>query len=244
MNPLWLIYHVPKTGGQTIRDAVVQQVGHGDRFFHLGPWGSRQTGIGSTDDIAELAASRRDRISIIAGHPVDHQLHAMFTNRRIREVVILRHPAERIVSSFNFFASHPPTAGELPRSFDEWYRQRYRPDMVVGWLAKRIGASNDPGDVASRLAACTVVGRTPNLSRIVPLLLRAMGLAPAAPTPSNVTGTHHPRILTLDGQLRERLTRDNPGDTMLYHLARPLEHQSLRRLEAWATATSRRRNMQ
>lgn len=230
MNEVWLLYHVPKTGGQTIRDAIAAQVGHGDQFLHLGRWGAQTSGILDADHVLGLPDHRRDRLRFVAGHPVDHRLVGLFDDRRVREVVVLRDPAERIVSHYNFFATRPQRAKRPPVGFDEWYERWHRADLALQWLAKRFGTRNDVSEVITRLSTCTFVGRTPNLSRDLPLLLSAMGLRPEPAGPSNVTGVHHARVLELDGALRDRLVRDNPDDAVLYRMARTLERMSVDRL--------------
>jgi hypothetical protein len=232
VSEVWLLYHVPKTGGQTIRDAIAAQVGHGDQFLYLGRWDAASDVVEAAQ-VAGLPDHRRDRLRFVAGHTVDHGLADLFAPRRVREIVLLRDPAERIVSHYNFFVTRPERATRPTIGFEEWYERLHRRDFSVKWLAQRFGTKNNLDSVAERLSTCTFVARTPKLSHALPILLEAMGLRPEVPPRSNVTGVHHAQILALDGALRDRLARENPGDSMLYRMARTLERLSLERFRAW-----------
>jgi hypothetical protein len=213
---LWVHYHVPKTGGQTIRHELVAQLEIGTSFVHLGPWAVQQGYFPATPrDLAGLEPDQLGRIRVIAGHNLDAATVNLFDCRHVKEIVVLRDPAQRIVSQFNFKSFILERRDQPEISFDTWY-EGLGSNPMTRFLAKRLELPVDVDALIERLKSFEFVGRTEDMDQWLPHLLRAMGLTPVLPKRANVTGVDHQRIVTLDDSLHARIQSDNPLDYMLY----------------------------
>ena len=240
MNPLWLIYHIPKTGGQTIRDRLAEQLEHGVDYVHLGKW-FREADLGY-EDLAAMSPTEREKIRVLSGHPVSRDMAKLFPGRPIREVVIVREPADRLVSLYNFRPVMRERRGQPEIGFDEFI-DATEPNPMTAFLARRFGCqtrAQQLDDVLHELTSIWLVGRTERLDDLLPLMLAGMGLSVSDRSRSNVTGVDITRRMSITHEIREQLRARHPLDVILYDVAARLEQLSVERL----TAAMRGRSVQ
>lgn len=238
-DQLILHYHLPKTGGQTVRTILVEHLGAGTMVAHLGEW-ARQQGIEphTNEQISAMSMEDRDRLRVVTGHRVNWETAALFAGRDLWEFTVLRDPAERMVSHFNFDTFMSKKRGVEPSSFEDWYQTRPENEMST-YLAQRLGAR--PKALAGRLAQLDFIGETSAIDQWLPLLLSFVGLPASTPKRANVTGVDHDRVLQLDAPLRSRIEADHPDDVELFRLAqRRLFAPSFDRLGELADGALRR----
>ena len=240
-DPIWIHWHVPKTGGQTIRTALSDHLEVDQSVVHMGAWAAQMGfAITSNADIASLDPTARDRIKMVTGHKVNKETARLFGNRDVRKLVILRSPASRIVSLFNFRRSLLERQGLPPVDFDDWYESLARNSMTR-FLSRRLGVGRgDLAGVLRELDDFHLVGKTEEMDTWLPDLFATLGLPPILPERVNVTGVDHERLLTLDDRLAARILEDHPLDFALYDAVDEMCEQSRDRLRDLAESVESR----
>jgi len=226
-DPIYAFLHVPKTGGTTINAHLRHRLGWDEEFVHLGGWGDRYRTAAGRRSPDRWSPEERARIRVCAGHQVGGAAeHLAGPDRSIRYFTILRDPADRIVSTYNF-----RMATEDRVDFWEWY-SGYRPNAASRWLRRRLEAPPSTAALLEALRRFWFIGTTEHLDVDLPNLFSAMGVpgawtkrrvAGAAPDLDNLdhpdAGRVIPRLITVDDEIRERLHADNRRDLRLYHFA-------------------------
>lgn len=233
MNPLHFVYHIPKTGGQTIRDHLGQQLIRGEQFEFLGRW---NRGDHFDHEAVLDAAARRPPGELVAlgGHPLHRALITRFPGRPLREVVFIRDPAARIVSHYNFSMTMKERSNAPIVPFDQ-YVEQYTRNGMTRFLAPRLGVKDSPHRLDAILAELSkfwLAGRTESMDRLAPRLFADMGLAPVTPRRSNVSGVTINRYVELTPDLADELTSEHLEDAMLHRAAGRFEQSYLERRPA------------
>ena len=229
-RPVWLHYHVPKTGGQTLRSVFIEQFTVGATYAHIAAASSDQFPHTNTE-LAMLSMAERRQILVASGHSVDQTTRGLFEGREIREFVVVREPAARIVSAYNYRARQIRDAGGKPVDFETWYGTRGT-DPMLRFLADRIGVRRRVDEVVERLQQFALVAETEQMDRWLPYLLRQLGCPDQVPTRRNVTGRDHEQVLALDPELQQRIVAEHPGDVELMQQLAPLLAEHLARAES------------
>ncbi len=240
MKHLYLIYHVPKTGGQTIRNHLARTLERDLDFIHLGKW-DREEPL-STEDVAALSPAQRDRLRSVSGHPVSRDLIPLFPSRTIREVVFLREPAARFVSHYNFNCTMRERRGEQAPLFEE-FQAKMDANLMTTMLLDRLGLPNSPRGFSlllAELAKMWMVATDDSLDVLAPHLFSALGLDPRLPLRSNVTGHSIERHISPTPQLVDEIRSEARLDVLLYEATRRFEQQTLARFGIIEKAQSRR----
>lgn len=171
---------------------------------------------------------------VLAGHQLAYGIHRLVPgDREPRYFTVLRDPAERCVSLYNFRWSR----GQAPDDFETWYRGWYRAqqrDFQTRFLAARLWGADLPEARDQQLAMaktlleqCWFVTTTERWNDGLDHLFAAMGL-PGDWRHQRAAGASidlppsHPwqgevvrRRIELTDPLRERLLADSPGDVEL-----------------------------
>jgi hypothetical protein len=228
-EPIWLIYELPDTGGKWLRMLLAEQLEQGRDLLHVLGGAHDRSGALDPDDLRHLETKRLDQVRVVIGDRVDRSLTELFPGRRVREAVILRNPAERLVSHYNrfHFVRKRRRKDEAVPSFDEWY-ERQGAESMVRWLGERLSVDATPTAVLEALAAMDFVSTTEDMPKTVPALLRAIGIEPS---PARAGTAANEPALELDGELRARLEAENPNDHLLYAGVPVLQRLTLARLE-------------
>lgn len=239
-NLLWLFLHIPKTGGTTINGHLSQHLVFDKTHVILGGWGNRYRREHGLVPWTDRPLEERSTVRVLAGQEVVYGHHELFPERRPRYFTVLRDPADRIVSRFNFDRSW----GRTEQDFEPWYTEVYRPrrqNFQVHFLADRLDPGRPSGDditafarAVELLRRCWFVGVTEHLDEDLPRLFAAMGLPPSfqsfrkagvgkafealpdRPRPQKRVE----RITVVDEALRQRLHADHPLEVKLYEHAR------------------------
>lgn len=233
--PIWFTYHVPKTGGQTLRDHLRAVLGPTEHV-HVGAWAPGDAPV----DHEVLDAHDPDRIRVLTGHGVTWHLRERFPGRTVNEVLILREPASRLVSQLHYRNWRRSLGGRRPLSFDE-LAAAVGPDPMTRWAAQLLGGfrpRNRLDGVLHSLRRLAAVVDLSDLDVVLPALLRAMGLDPTIPTRRNRAGVDIPRGTEPTDEQLEEWRRQNIGDVILHHEVLGSTARTLQRLEEIADAAS------
>ena len=96
---LYVFFHIPKTGGTTLRDHFNLCLRPHDEFIHLGPEGiadATRLGLPPFDIRGD---HERRRAFVILGHHVNCRTQNSVPGKQPRNIVFLRDPAEETVFS-------------------------------------------------------------------------------------------------------------------------------------------------
>lgn len=236
-RPLFLHYHLPKTGGQTIRRLLEETLDPGTTLLNLGkPTEGILYSPSTNAGVAALSSTERDDVRVVTGHAVDSETIRLFAGRQLWEFTMLRDPAARMVSHFNFARAMAHRRDEEILEFDEWYARR-RSDEMSAFLAHSFGVNGT--ELIDRISQLQFIGNTAQMDEWLPLLLTVMGLPGITPERANVTGVDHERVVQLDDELRTRIEADHPQDVELFRIASTeLFVPSLERLRQTAEAVA------
>ena len=234
-DEVFIFVHLPKTGGQTLRNSFAKLQLHRE-FIHLGPFGQQDAARLGLLPFNQRPLEERAEARVILGHNVNCQTHTLVPGKAPRHILFLRDPAELLVSLYNFELRQEPTDKPVV-AFDEWYNKSGRKDYMTTWLAEHFMAPEPPPadkpllqSINTALEQFWFVGCSEFLDDDAPLLLRRIGLPPKVVS-TNIAGVHYAKRLTLDDALREKLYRENSLDLELYRTWRNRLPASRKRLE-------------
>jgi hypothetical protein len=182
-RPLWIFLHIPKCGGTTFKAHVERHLAIEESFFEFSNWGRQYRAERGLPGFAERPDAERARAEVLAGHRLGYGIHRLVPgDREPRYFSVLRDPAERCVSLYNFRWSR----GHAPADFREWYDGWYRAnqsDYQTRFLAERLYGSDLPERPEQRFAMarqllemCWFVTTTEHWNEGLDHLFAAMGL--------------------------------------------------------------------
>lgn len=236
---LFLFVHLPKTGGQTLRNCFIKHLEFHRSFIHLGPHGEQKANELGLAPFDQRPEKERALARVILGHGITARTHELVPGKVPRYVIFLREPAELLVSLYNFqmHFNRPPGAAIVP--FDQWYAEKRARNYSIQWFLYQFLQIETSVDLAAlrginaALENFWFVGCSEYLDRDAPLLLRRIGV-PADLQRTNVGGVRYPKFMTLDESLRKRLMADNELDYQLYRHWRDRLAGSVARIQAEA----------
>jgi hypothetical protein len=233
---VYVFLHIPRTGGTTINGHLRQHLVFDDEFVHLGGLGDAYRRDHGLPPFTQRDDDRRGRARVLSGHRVRYGVHDLVPGREPRYITILRDPADRIVSAYNYRMA----IGDVEyQEFDAWYEAFPRNHMFK-WLRRGLGVET-MDEVLAMLRTFWFVGATEHLDEDLPHLFRAIGTPETwhnlRVTPDEgavVTKSHetHPFGLNVDKrglritrrasvtpELRELIHNDNRRDVRLHRFA-------------------------
>lgn len=234
---VYLLAHLPKTGGTTINVHLAQHLEWDEEFVHLGGWGDHRRRAEGRTPIEARSPEDLQRVRVVSGHDVDGRTQGLFPDAEARYVTIVREPAARLVSTYNYRMSAPDARIV---SFDEWYAD-LPSNPATRWMRRRFAPGASFDDLLDALRSFWFVGTTEQLDDDLPRLFEAMGVPPGherkrvAGDVDGLEGLDFPDArrevivrTVVDDALVDRVARDHPKDVRLWRFA-----DRRRRRAAW-----------
>ena len=223
---VYVFLHLPKTGGTTINAHLYKHLEWDEEFIHLGPWGHRYRTENGRPRPEERSVEELARLRVVSGHQARYGMNELLVGRTPRHLTILRDPADRVASVYNY-----QMGKQEPVGFWEWYRQ-YPKNNAFRWFGKRLGGPRSMAEILDTLSGFWFVGTTDHLDQDLPHIFQAMGVPGqwvnrrVAGAEPNLDDVHHPdrerailRRFVVDDEARELIHADNGRDVELYEFA-------------------------
>lgn len=124
-TPIYIIHHLPKTGGVSLRNWLTRHLGFHRGMVHYGVAGEIFCMQHQLPFLEQLTTEHLNNVRVVMGHYVTEATADFFPSRTIRRLIILREPTKRIISQYNH-AMHYwcREMGRQQISFHEWF-ERY-----------------------------------------------------------------------------------------------------------------------
>lgn len=250
-EPLWIFLHVPRTGGNTLSEALAKKF-------------PKEEVLLTTDIRYHPAKVDYSRLKFILGHSTYYGIHEKVPDKEARYFTFLRDPAERRVSHYNRKMQYEKEV--IP--FEEWNKNQVRNEMVhfldlkfkgsesssirgtkifmplirrlnykmvyfLHSLFFKIFGLNRKNDLRKLenakkiLDLCWFVGVTEKTREDFDFLVKSMGIKKL----NLVRDGKSKRILKLNDELRAKIYKENPLDVELYNYALELREKKLNTLK-------------
>lgn len=225
---LHVIMHIPKTGGQTIREHLRAHLEPHAEFVHFGTVGQRDAGERGMAPWHERSEAERALARVLAGHHLTvHTPKLVPGERKVKYAGLFREPASRMVSHYNFNVEIKwERRGKAAPGWDGWIAARRR-NFVSLWIKERFlarpldGGQSDESlfkEISEALDTFWLLGTMSHFDAFVAQLYADIGVPPATPGRANVAGRNHPVRLTLNEEIQARVRQDHPVDCAIYDL--------------------------
>ncbi len=96
---VYILPHIPKTAGQTLRFHFSKHLLVHDTYIHLGPWGQKNEQQMRLTPWSKRSFIERSRVKVISGHNVKkNEVISLLPGIDIKFATFLRDPADRWIS--------------------------------------------------------------------------------------------------------------------------------------------------
>jgi hypothetical protein len=222
---LHIVMHVPKTGGQTLRDHLQTKLAFHTEFIHLGPKGdsrAKQLGLAPW---AERTPQERAKARVILGHDA-----SVFTKdlvpgeRAVKYCGMLRDPASRMVSHYNFNVEFKwVRAGKDAPDWTWWSRGQKR-NFMCSWIKENFLREPVEGvteaalyeDITRLLSSFWLLGVSERHQAFADALCADIGIATTNGARVNAAGDRYPQRAVMTPEIAEAVYRDHPVDKAVY----------------------------
>jgi len=240
-NILWIFLHLPRTGGNTLIEAIRKRIPKEEVFL--------SSVVRYEKNPKKLD---KNKVRFMLGHATYYGMHKFIPNKYPRYFAFLRDPAERLVSHYNAKMQNE----EKKISFDKWYKNQIKNEMVhildlklKGSGATRIKTPNILFPILRKLNykttyfiqtiifnffrlnkkndlkklknakklldLCWFVGISENSKADFKFLLDAMEIKKEELIDEGISK----KVIKVDDKLRKKIYKDNPLDVELYNYA-------------------------
>lgn len=168
MAPLYLFFHLAKTGGTTFVGHLYNHLKVDEELFDLGPHGEDYRKLNNRPPLEERTLEERQHMKIVAGHLVYWHTQDLFPDREIRNILFLREPIKRVISHYTYDST------QEPESFSHWY-SRWIPNQMTVYLKEHLEESDIDG-VLEKLKVFWHIGLQEELDKSLTQLYSELGV--------------------------------------------------------------------
>lgn len=125
------LFHIPKTGGTSLRMALSKTLGMNEGFAHIGPYGDKLNRKNKLKPLEERSRKELGKIQVVFGHYLSSDFEKYFAGRKIKRAIVLRDPSSRILSNYNHAMRNRIHMEQQIIKFHEWYIDQAKTEF--GW---------------------------------------------------------------------------------------------------------------
>lgn len=100
-DPIYIIHHIPKTGGVSLRNWLTQHLGLHQGLVHYGVAGELFCMQHGLPFLEQMTADQLYQAEVVMGHYVTEATADYFPDREVRRLIVLREPTKRLISQYN-----------------------------------------------------------------------------------------------------------------------------------------------
>lgn len=134
LEKVYIISHVPKTAGTSIRVHLQKHMTDQVDFIHLANKGHKWAAEKGMKPFPERTETQRNQAQVVFGHQVNYQTKALVNLKQAVEIVYFRTPIKWEISRFNQYNNHLVNAGEEPISFEHWAHHIEKTHSQFEWF--------------------------------------------------------------------------------------------------------------
>ncbi len=243
-KPLWVFLHVPKCGGTTFQAHLANHFTLDEEFVSFSDWGRKHRAHSGAPWFADRPDDERRKVTVMGGHHTYFGIERDVPEpREPRYFTVVRDPADRCVSLYNFRFSR----GKAKGTFLEWYERHYdvhHRDYMTRFFAERLIGIDVPADPDQQLGfarqllrRCWLATTLAHWDDAMGVLSDTMGIPRdwtnyrmadrpiALPDVYRTPAEPLRRHFVLDDATRARIHADSARDLALFHWVR--EHDPL-----------------
>ncbi len=122
LTPIYIMHHIPKTGGISIRNWLAKHLGMHRGLVHYGVTGELLCMQHKLPFLEQMTPAQLHNVQVVMGHYVTEATADLFPDREIRRIIVLREPVRRLVSQYNHAMNLWCNKMGRPQiDFLEWY---------------------------------------------------------------------------------------------------------------------------
>lgn len=227
-NLKFILFHIPKTGGQSINKSFIKYLTYQEDLIHHSPRGDVKARRMNKLPWSQRPPKERDSAIFVMGHSVSKDTQLLFkTDQEAKHMVVFREPAKLLVSLFNFQYRHKRVAPPFDfwctwlklKGLKNWQATVfYRHFLKKGILSSYF--INDFNYFKDILDSFWYVGAIERINEDFIELSKFMGILNFEMETINVGGVDDRKThVHLTDRLREKLNKEHNLDYQLYQYA-------------------------
>ena len=223
-RPIYLFAHIPKTGGQTVRNHFIRIMKPQGRMISAN---ARTTDF--ADHIQSFSAAQREAHDLVVGRRVNHDIRQYFPSRSPRFFTVLREPTSHVISVYNYNWRHRKLEhgkDSEPESFDRWFKPKNYNRMSLWLITSFLGRpiaeyceySEDEvlNEARAVLKSCWLVARLEDLERTLKPAFDALGVPRNITDIRNIAGRDYSKRLVCTPEIEAHIRECSKADMQLY----------------------------
>ena len=235
---VFIISHIPKTAGTSIRIHLQKHMKDQLDFIHLANKGHKWAAEKGLKPFPERSTVERHQAKVIFGHQVNYLTKYMVADKKPIEVVYFRDPIKWEVSRFNQYNNHLANSGNETISFEVWINEIEKVHSQFDWFLSnylclkgeisKLSAKAKKHLLWSTLNQFDYVFFTESFDVSSQILFNSLNV-PLKAIKENVVGLHKKNFFTFTAQEEVLINNLCKDETVLYNELKcafeSLEHQ-------------------
>src|SRR5579863_2208994 len=129
---IYIMHHIPKTGGVSIRNWLIRHLGLHRGLVHYGVAGELFCMQRHLPFLEQMAPAQLHNVRVVMGHYVTGATADLFPGRNVCRIIILRDPVKRLISQYNHAMHFWCNGMGRPQiDFYQWFETMQLKNMIT-----------------------------------------------------------------------------------------------------------------